>query len=158
MLTLEGAPLRQLLAWQCKALFQARYIRQTDRLQISKRQGGPALFHHRLLDSNLLHPHGPCDASCKIYTEYGGYSGKNYVPLYDKHQSDTLLLQLLVSLAAAMSLLAMWIAIKARENTTHLPKSSSNGPVPGAQVTGFNAAASVNMGVWLFFWIWMANT
>jgi hypothetical protein len=66
--------------------------------------------------------------------------------------------QLLICLAASMSLFAMWIAVKARQNTTHVPKSKSGGPVPGAQVSGFNAAASANMGVWYFFWVWMANT
>ena len=58
-----------------------------------------------------------------------------------------------------MSLLGMWCAVKARANTTHLPKEpTDNGPVPGARVSPYNAAASVNMAFWLFFWVWLANT
>jgi hypothetical protein len=61
--------------------------------------------------------------------------------------------------AAAISLLAMWCAVKARENTTHLSgEVNSNGPVPGSAISPYNAAASANMGVWLFFDVWLANT
>jgi hypothetical protein len=61
--------------------------------------------------------------------------------------------------AAAISLLAMWCAVKARENTTHLHgETISNGPVAGAAVSPYNAAASANMGIWLFFEVWLANT
>jgi len=53
----------------------------------------------------------------------------------------------------------MWCAVRARTNTTHISKESlSNGPVPGAEVVPYNAAASVNMAVWFFFWLWLANT
>jgi hypothetical protein len=53
----------------------------------------------------------------------------------------------------------MWCAVRARANTTHISKeASSNGPVPGAQVSPYNAAASVNMAIWLFFEVWLANT
>jgi hypothetical protein len=68
--------------------------------------------------------------------------------------------QVLVCLAAAVSLLAMWCAVKARENTTHtLNEGLQNGPVSGAQVSPtYNAASSANMGVWLFFEVWIINT
>ena len=66
--------------------------------------------------------------------------------------------QFLVCFAAAISLLAMWCAVKARENTTHIPEEASNGPVPGSSVDPYNAAASANMAVWLFFEVWLANT
>lgn len=68
--------------------------------------------------------------------------------------------QLLVCLAAAISLLAMWCAVKARENTTHISNEALvNGPVTGAQVSpSYNAAASANMGIWLFFEVWLINT
>src|SRR5271155_1496801 len=53
----------------------------------------------------------------------------------------------------------MWCAARAGANTTHLSKEAkSNGPVPGAQVSPYNAAASVNMAIWLFFEVWLANT
>ncbi|KAG0652725.1 hypothetical protein D0Z07_0346 [Hyphodiscus hymeniophilus] len=67
---------------------------------------------------------------------------------------------LLVCLAAAISLLAMWISTKARANTTHIPKPSTaqGAPVPGAEVSPYNAAASVNMAFWLFFEVWIINT
>ncbi|RFU35559.1 hypothetical protein B7463_g752, partial [Scytalidium lignicola] len=66
---------------------------------------------------------------------------------------------LLICLAAALSLFAMWCSIKARQNTTHIPKEViANGPVPGAAVSPFNAASSVNMAIWFFFWVWLANT
>ncbi|KAJ5383010.1 hypothetical protein N7517_000921 [Penicillium concentricum] len=71
---------------------------------------------------------------------------------------NLLVTSLLTCLAAAISLLAMWCAVKARENTTHISEAHSNGPVPGSTVSPFNAAASVNMGVWLFFEVWLANT
>ncbi|KIW15196.1 hypothetical protein PV08_05241 [Exophiala spinifera] len=61
--------------------------------------------------------------------------------------------------AAAISLLYMWTAIKARENTTHLSaEQMRNGPVPGAQVVSYNAAASACLAVWFFFWLWAYNT
>ncbi len=65
----------------------------------------------------------------------------------------------LTCLAAAISLLYMWTAIKARQNTTHLSKEErSNGPVPGAEVVPYNAAASACLAVWFFFIIWAYNT
>lgn len=65
---------------------------------------------------------------------------------------------LLVCLAAAMSLLAMWVGVKARENTTHSAENKSNGPVPGALISPYNAAASVNMAIWFSFMVWLINT
>jgi hypothetical protein len=53
----------------------------------------------------------------------------------------------------------MWCAIKARENTTHTSmKGVSGGPVTAAPVSPYNAAASVNMAIWLAFEVWLANT
>ncbi|KUJ08768.1 uncharacterized protein LY89DRAFT_764104 [Mollisia scopiformis] len=72
---------------------------------------------------------------------------------------NLIITSLLVCLAAALSLLAMWVGVKARENTTHAAESSkSTGPVPGALISPYNAAASVNMAVWFFFMVWLANT
>ncbi|EXJ61463.1 uncharacterized protein A1O5_11779 [Cladophialophora psammophila CBS 110553] len=65
----------------------------------------------------------------------------------------------LTCLAAAISLLYMWTAVKARQNTTHLSaEQRSNGPVPGAEVVPYNAAASACLAVWFFFWLWAYNT
>ncbi|KIX95771.1 uncharacterized protein Z520_08479 [Fonsecaea multimorphosa CBS 102226] len=65
----------------------------------------------------------------------------------------------LTCFAAAISLLYMWTAIKARKNTTHLSaEQRSNGPVPGAEVVPYNAAASACLAVWFFFWLWAYNT
>lgn len=68
--------------------------------------------------------------------------------------------KLLICFAAAISLFAMWCSVKARANTTHAPKASTSkgAPVPGAEVSPYNAAASVNMAFWLFFEVWLANT
>jgi hypothetical protein len=67
--------------------------------------------------------------------------------------------QFLTCLAAALSLLFMWISTKARENTTHIDReATSNGPVPGARVVTYNAAASANQAVWFFFLLWAYNT
>lgn len=53
----------------------------------------------------------------------------------------------------------MWISTKARQNTTHIDKEHmSNGPVPGAHIVPFNAAASANQAIWFFFWLWAYNT
>ncbi|KAJ5544260.1 hypothetical protein N7513_007071 [Penicillium frequentans] len=53
----------------------------------------------------------------------------------------------------------MWCAVRARANTTHLPPAgSTGGPVSGAHVSPYNAAASVNMAIWLSFEVWLANT
>jgi hypothetical protein len=51
----------------------------------------------------------------------------------------------------------MWCAVRARANTTHIQEGKSGGPVAGTAVSPFNAAASVNMAVWLFFEAWLAN-
>ncbi|OAL36805.1 hypothetical protein AYO20_03860 [Fonsecaea nubica] len=65
----------------------------------------------------------------------------------------------LTCFAAAISLLYMWTAIKARKNTTHISaEQRSNGPVPGAQIVPYNAAASACLAVWFFFWLWAYNT
>ncbi|KFZ19176.1 hypothetical protein V501_00789 [Pseudogymnoascus sp. VKM F-4519 (FW-2642)] len=84
------------------------------------------------------------------------------VPIFPQARfiQNLLVASLLVCLAAAISLLAMWCAVKARENTTHISKEAlANGPVTGAQVSpSYNAAASANMGIWLFFEVWLINT
>ncbi|KIX06506.1 uncharacterized protein Z518_04482 [Rhinocladiella mackenziei CBS 650.93] len=64
----------------------------------------------------------------------------------------------LTCLAAAISLLYMWTAIKARQNTTHLSEERNNGPVPGAEIVPYNAAASACLAVWFFFVLWLYNT
>lgn len=53
----------------------------------------------------------------------------------------------------------MWCATKARENTSGISeKTLDNGPVTGAQVSpSYNAAASANIGIWLFFEVWLIN-
>ncbi|OOQ84136.1 hypothetical protein PEBR_31896 [Penicillium brasilianum] len=64
-----------------------------------------------------------------------------------------------VGFAVAVSFLSMWCAVRARANTTHIPQGgNSPGPVTGAPVSPYNAAASVNMAVWLSFEVWLANT
>ncbi|GKZ36706.1 hypothetical protein AbraIFM66950_007881 [Aspergillus brasiliensis] len=65
---------------------------------------------------------------------------------------------LAVGLATALSFLSMWCAVRARDNTTHVSEAKNTGPVTGAPVSPFNAAASVNMAVWLAFEVWLANT
>jgi uncharacterized membrane protein len=64
---------------------------------------------------------------------------------------------LLTCFAIAISYLSMWCAVRARANTTHIQEGKSGGPVAGTAVSPFNAAASVNMAVWLFFEAWLAN-
>ncbi len=66
--------------------------------------------------------------------------------------------QLLICFAAAISLLAMWASVRLRADTTHKRGPNSNGPVPGAQVSHYNAAASINMAVWLAVIVWLVNT
>ncbi|KAJ5832694.1 hypothetical protein N7474_001005 [Penicillium riverlandense] len=51
----------------------------------------------------------------------------------------------------------MWCSVRARANTTHIQKANGGGPVTGAPISPFNAAASVNMAIWLFFEVWLAN-
>ncbi|KAJ6095599.1 hypothetical protein N7486_006345 [Penicillium sp. IBT 16267x] len=53
----------------------------------------------------------------------------------------------------------MWCAVRARANTSHTaPAGNTGGPVSGAPVSPYNAAASVNMAIWLAFEVWLANT
>ncbi|KAJ5653066.1 hypothetical protein N7490_000069 [Penicillium lividum] len=53
----------------------------------------------------------------------------------------------------------MWCAVRARANTTHAPQGGqSAGPVTGAAISPYNAAASVNMAIWMSFEVWLANT
>lgn len=79
------------------------------------------------------------------------------LPLFPSARADGD--QVLTCFAAAISLLYMWTAIKARENTTHLSEEErSNGPVPGSEVVPYNAAASACLAVWFFFWLWAYNT
>ncbi len=80
--------------------------------------------------------------------------------MFDSQRANNLsFAQFLTCFAAAISLLYMWTAIKARENTTHISAQQlSNGPVPGAEVVPYNAAASACLAVWFFFWLWAYNT
>lgn len=52
----------------------------------------------------------------------------------------------------------MWASVKLREDTTHKTKPNGNGPVPGAKVSIYNPAASINMAFWLFAIVWLINT
>ncbi|CAI7631717.1 unnamed protein product [Penicillium pancosmium] len=64
-----------------------------------------------------------------------------------------------VGFAVAISFLSMWCAVRARANTTHIPQGAKGaGPVAGAHVSPYNAAASVNMAIWMAFEVWLANT
>ncbi|KAJ5933679.1 hypothetical protein N7454_006008 [Penicillium verhagenii] len=68
-------------------------------------------------------------------------------------------LTLAIGLAVALSFLSMWCAVQARANTTHIPQGAkTGGPVAGAAVSPYNAAASVNMAIWMAFEVWLANT
>ncbi|KAH8658195.1 hypothetical protein BX600DRAFT_400895 [Xylariales sp. PMI_506] len=64
-----------------------------------------------------------------------------------KYIQNLLLNSFAILLSAAISLLAMWSATRARAHT-------SAGAAPGA----YNASASAVGGIWLFFLIWFGNT
>ncbi|KAI9716245.1 MAG: hypothetical protein M1812_005470 [Candelaria pacifica] len=62
-----------------------------------------------------------------------------------------------ICIGAAMALLAIFCAVKARQHTTHRAQATSNGPSPGTTVSEYNSSASAVCGVWLFFNIYFAN-
>lgn len=52
----------------------------------------------------------------------------------------------------------MWASVRLRADTTQNSGPNSNGPVPGARVSHYNSAASINMAVWLAAIVWLINT
>jgi hypothetical protein len=104
-----------------------------------------------LSHSDHVHPHRSGFPSSKIYPEPFGDLGIDLVePVILLVGLIWICRQVLVCLAAAVSLFAMWCAVKARENTTHIAVAQV-GP-------SYNAAASANMGIWLFLEVWLINT
>ncbi|KAH9213556.1 hypothetical protein DL95DRAFT_524402 [Leptodontidium sp. 2 PMI_412] len=75
-----------------------------------------------------------------------------------RYLQNLLVTSVLVCIAAAISLLAMWASVRLRADTTHKTKPNGNGPVPGAKVSRYNPAASINMAFWLFAVVWLINT
>ena len=73
---------------------------------------------------------------------------------------QTLIFNLLfVCVAACLSLLMVYTAVKARQNTESTTKSSSVGsPVPGVQTFTYNSSASAVCAIWLFFEIYLVNS
>ncbi|KAK4167698.1 hypothetical protein QBC43DRAFT_202945 [Cladorrhinum sp. PSN259] len=67
-----------------------------------------------------------------------------------KFLMNLLLNVLAVSFGSAVSMLALWSAIKAREHTT--PPGTQPTPIPA-----YNSSQSAVCGVWLFFNIWFGN-
>lgn len=65
--------------------------------------------------------------------------------------------KVLTGFAIGISYLSMWCAVRARANTTQIQGAKSGGPVAGAPISPFNAAASINMAIWFFFDVWLAN-
>jgi hypothetical protein len=45
-----------------------------------------------------------------------------------------------------------------RKHVPYTPEGNTAGPVAGAHVSPYNAAASANMAIWLSFEVWLANT
>lgn len=130
-----------------------------DSLQISGRQCCTSFLNDWLSHPDHVHPDSSDFSSSKIYPKPFGDLGMDpVVPLTALVGLIQVLRQIFVCLAAAISLFAMWCAVKARENTTHISPTTANGPVPGAEVSPYNAAASANMAVWFFFEVWIINT
>ena len=72
---------------------------------------------------------------------------------------QTMLLNVIgVCIGAAVALLQIYCSVQARAHTTHKPAATSNGPSPGAAVTGYNSSASAVSAIWLFFNIYVVNT
>jgi hypothetical protein len=133
----------------------------TDSLKISGQACCGPFSDDWLSHPDHVHPHSSDFPSSKIYPEPFGDLGIHLVePVILLVGLIWICRQVLVCLAAAVSLFAMWCAVKARENTTHIAvDTSTNGLVPRAQASpAYNAAASANMGVWLFFEVWLINT
>ncbi|KAK4178019.1 hypothetical protein QBC36DRAFT_299736 [Triangularia setosa] len=64
-----------------------------------------------------------------------------------------------VCLGAAISMLALWSAVKARENTRSSapPPSSGTGGGQALTMVPYNSSQSAVCAVWLFFGIWLGN-
>ncbi|PVH80431.1 hypothetical protein DL98DRAFT_654821 [Cadophora sp. DSE1049] len=75
-----------------------------------------------------------------------------------RYLQNLLVTSVLICIAAAVSLLAMWASVRLRADTTHKTNPNGNGPVPGAKVSIYNPAASINMAFWLFAIVWLINT
>ncbi|KIY04117.1 uncharacterized protein Z520_00809 [Fonsecaea multimorphosa CBS 102226] len=63
-----------------------------------------------------------------------------------------------VCFAAAVSLLTIQCAVSARQQTVQRPNSTTTGSSGSKQSLEYSAAANVTAAVWLFFWLWVANT
>ena len=61
-------------------------------------------------------------------------------------------------IGCCIALLEIYCSVQARAHTTPKPASSSAGPSPGAQVSGYNSSASAVSAIWLFFNIYVVNT
>ncbi len=147
--------------WPRHVCTTSRIIPQADQPQISEHECCHSLFYNRLSHPNYVPIRCTDSATSEVLAESPGDLCKA-TPSFSFESTMWLTnsgLQLLTCLAAAISLLFMWIAIKARQNTTHIPKDDgTNGPVPGTEVVSYNAAASACLGVWFFFWLWLYNT
>lgn len=62
-----------------------------------------------------------------------------------------------VCIGAAIGLLQIYCSVQARVHTTPAPSPSSNGPSPGAAVSGYSSSAAAVCAIWLFFNIYVAN-
>ncbi|EXJ63461.1 uncharacterized protein A1O5_11510 [Cladophialophora psammophila CBS 110553] len=63
-----------------------------------------------------------------------------------------------VCLASAVSLLSIQCAVAARQPLVLTPNSTTTGSSGSKQTLQYSAAANVTACVWLFFWLYMANT
>ena len=72
---------------------------------------------------------------------------------------QTVVLNLIaICFGSAIALLGIYCSVQARAHTTPAPSPTSNGPSPGAALTGYNSSASAVCAIWLFFSIYFANT
>ncbi|KIW86343.1 hypothetical protein Z517_01739 [Fonsecaea pedrosoi CBS 271.37] len=63
-----------------------------------------------------------------------------------------------VCFAAAVSLLSIQCAVAARQQGVQPPSSTTTGSSGSKQSLQYSSAANVTACVWLFFWLWFANT
>ncbi|KIW33378.1 uncharacterized protein PV07_00235 [Cladophialophora immunda] len=63
-----------------------------------------------------------------------------------------------VCFAAAVSLLSIQCAVAARQHGAQRPNSTTTGSSGSKQSLQYSSAANVTACVWLFFWLWVANT
>jgi hypothetical protein len=72
---------------------------------------------------------------------------------------QTMLLNIIgVCIGSAVALLQIYCSVQARIHTAPASSPSSNGPSPGAAISGYNSSAATVCAVWLFFNIYLANT